>query len=145
MENILNPGRAPTLAVTTLELLTRGGVVSLAYLDVERTLDAARRVLDRDDRVRRAPIAALRALASRLGAHAEQLFRDHVREVPTRLPAGLTIRLPMWDSDSARLTSLLLVTYRQRCEGRIAIAVAARAALRATLAAQPDFVPAKVA
>lgn len=101
--------------MTTLQLLTHGGVASPAYLDVERTLDRARVMLDSS----RPVVAALRALATRLGAHAEQLKLDHVLEVPAMLPGGITTRLPTWDSDSARLTYRLLLTYRDQAEQRI--------------------------
>lgn len=107
----------PTRSPTTLEMIARGGVASRAYLDVEATLTRARHLLDIAPRPR---VAQFRALASRLGAHAEQLLRDHVREQLTTLPGGITTRLPAWDSDHDRLTYRLLLTYRSQAEQRIA-------------------------
>lgn len=105
----------PTRSPTTLEMIANGAA-SPAYLNVDRTLTRARYLLDIAPR---ATVAAFRALATRLGAHAEQLFRDHVREQPTTLPGGITTRLPAWDSDYNRLTYRLLLTYRQQAEQRI--------------------------
>lgn len=123
MENIATPCATARSAhaPTTLDLLTRGGVASRAYLDVERTLDRARRMLADD--AKPAPIAAYRALATRCRLHAEQLRHDHVREATVTLPAGITTLLHGWDSDHARLTFLLLHTCRQQCEERIAVLV----------------------
>lgn len=135
MENTAAPCATARSAPTILDLLVRGGVASAAYLDVERTLARARRMLTPSGgsiNPAGPPIAAYRALATRCTAHAQQLFRDHVREVPTRLPAGLTVALPMWDSDHARVTAQLLATYRQQCEGRIAEMVRATSARSAS-------------
>jgi hypothetical protein len=115
MENTSTPSAA---GPTRLDLMTRGGVASPAYLDVNATLVRASLMLDLDS----VPVRALCALAARLGAHAEQLYRDNVRDVTTRLPAGLTVSLPTWSSDYARLTYRLLLTYRQQGEERIAMA-----------------------
>lgn len=125
MENIATPRVAARSAhaPTTIDLLTRGGVASPAYLDVERTIARARVILDHDNLVRRAPIAALRGLATRCGAHAEQLFVNHVHEVLTTLPGGITTCMPTWTSEYARVTAALLATYRQQAERRIALAV----------------------
>ena len=121
MENI---ARATSAAPTTLDLLTRGGVTSPAYLDVNATLSRAVWMLGLARS--RLPIAALRALETRLRLHAEQLFADHVRDVATTLPDGTT-RMRAWDSDMARVTYRLLLTYRQQAEERIAELVRARA------------------
>lgn len=127
MENIATP-RVAGQPATRLDLIARGGCASPAYLDVDATLARASWMLGLTAAgdPRRAPIAAYRALATRLGAHAEQLFRDHVREVATTLPAGLTISLPMWSSDYARLTYRLLLTYSRQAEERIAAARSVR-------------------
>lgn len=121
MENTSNPSARS--APTTLDLLTRGGVASPAYLDVERTLDRARAMLGTPTggsiRPSGLPIAAIRGLETRLRAHAEQLFADHVHDVATTLPGGITTRIRAWDSDTARLTYRLLLTYRQQAEERI--------------------------
>jgi len=113
----------PTYSPTTLEMIANGAA-SPAYLDIEQTLDRARAMLADHHlcelAAANAPIAAYRALATRLGAHAEQLFRDHVRETATPLLSGLTVTLPTWDSDHARLTYRLLLTYRQQAVQRIA-------------------------
>jgi len=126
MENITTPRAANP---TRLDLIARGGVASPAYLDVERTLDRARGMLDTFSGGGRnpagPPIAAYRALATRLSSHAEQLFRDHVREVSTTLPAGMTVSLPTWSSDGHRLTYRLLLTYAKQAEERIAMLVRA--------------------
>lgn len=125
MENTSTPRAAMSaLAPTRLDLIARGGVASPAYLDVDATLWRARRMLGESSGIARpAPIAAYRALATRCAAHAEQLFRDHVREVVTRLPSGLTIALPTWVSDGQRLTYRLLLTYARQAEERIAMLV----------------------
>lgn len=107
----------PTRSPTALEMIARGDAASPAYLDVEATLARARYLLDIAPR---SGVAQFRALATRLGAHAEQLLRDHVREQLTTLPGGITTRLPAWDSDHDRLTYRLLLTYRQQAEQRIA-------------------------
>lgn len=125
MESTLTPRAAmPALAPTRLDLIARGGVASPAYLDVDATLCRARRMLGTPSggSVNPAgpPIAAYRALATRCAAHAEQLFRDHVREVATRLPGGVTVNLPTWSSDYQRLTYRLLLTYAGHAEERIA-------------------------
>lgn len=119
MENTSTPCASPT----RLDLIARGGCASPAYLDVQRTLDRASLMLGptEDGLPVRAPIAAYRALAARLGAHAEQLFRDNVREVATKLPGGLTVSLPTWSSDYVRLTYRLLLTYARQAEERIAM------------------------
>ena len=101
----------PTCRMTTLEMIANGAA-SPAYLDVDATLWRARRMLGFSD--------GITALATRLGAHAEQQFRDHVREHPTMLPSGLNVNLSTWDSDYARLTYCLLLTYRQQAEQRCA-------------------------
>lgn len=128
MENIATPRvaerPAPAQAATRLDLIARGGCASPAYLDVDATLARASWMLGLTAAgdPHRAPIAAYRALATRLGAHAEQLYRDHVREVATTLPAGLTISVPTWSSDYVRLTYRLLLTYSRQAEERIAAA-----------------------
>lgn len=128
MENTSTPRAAaqPALGPTRLDLIARGGVASPAYLDVDATLWRARRMLGTPSGGGRhpagPPIAAYRALATRCAAHAEQLFRDQVREVATRLPGGVTINLPTWSSNYQRLTYRLLLTYAQQAEERIAAA-----------------------
>lgn len=123
MENTSTPSAdAQPALVTRLDLIARGGCASPAYLDVDATIHRAWALLAEHPN-RALSIAQLRALATRCSAHAEQLFRDHVREVATKLPAGLTVGLPTWDSDSARLTYRLLLTYAQQAEERIAQAV----------------------
>lgn len=126
MENTSTPraDAQPALAPTRLDLIARGGCASPAYLDVERTLDRARTMLDAPVPGRcpaGPPIAAYRALATRCAVHAERLFRDHVVGTATALPAGLTVPLPRWDADLPRLTYRLLLTYRQQAEERIAV------------------------
>lgn len=124
MENISTPcaaAHAHALVPTRLDLIARGGVASPAYLDVDATLHRAW-VLLAEHPNRAMSIAQLRALATRLGVHAEQLFRDNVREVATRLPGGLTVSLPTWSSDYVRLTYHLLLTYAQQAEERIVAA-----------------------
>lgn len=120
MENTTTPSAdaQPARGPTRLDLIARGGVASPAHLDVERTLARARSMLDAPAGP---PIAAYRALATRCSAHAEQLFRRHVREVATKLPAGMTVALPIWSSDHARLTYRLLLTYARQAEERIAM------------------------
>jgi hypothetical protein len=121
MENTSNPRAA---SPTRLDLIALGGCASPAYLDIERTLDRARSMLDTSSGGGRnpagPPIAAYRGLATRLSAHAEQLHRDHVHEVATTLPGGMTVSLPTWSSDYVRLTYRLLLTYAQQAEARIA-------------------------
>lgn len=126
MEIIATPrATSAALAPTRLDLIARGGVASPAYLDVERTFARAREMLSLA--MRPAPIAAYRALATRCMAHAEHLFRNHVREVETRLPAGITIRLPARDSDIARRSYRQMLEYGQQAEQRIASLRAVRA------------------
>jgi hypothetical protein len=81
MENI---SRAPSAAAspTRLDLIARGGCASPAYLDVDATLWRARRMLGSG--TRSAPIAALRALATRrllltYGVQAEERIATLVR------------------------------------------------------------------
>jgi hypothetical protein len=95
--------------MTTL-LQQLASVSSQSYLDVERTLNRARSMLNRDG----LPARAYRALAVRCAAHADQCRADHLGPRKAILPGGSTEILTGWDSDLSRLTWRLLRTYEEQ-------------------------------